>query len=50
MKQEQIKPINFSQLIKNSNTDEWYTPRESVEIIVPYLMWGGVQEDPMPLR
>lgn len=44
MKQEQIKPINFSQLIKNSNTDEWYTPRESVEIIVPYLMWGGYRK------
>lgn len=31
----------FSLQIKQSNTDEWYTPPEAVEIIVPYLtMWG----------
>lgn len=28
---------NFSTQIKQSNTDEWYTPPEAVEIIVPYL-------------
>ena len=29
--------MNFSQQIKQSNTDEWYTTRESVELIIPYL-------------
>ena len=33
--------MNFSQAIKQSNTDEWYTPREAVEIIVPYLEARG---------
>ena len=28
---------NFSMQIKKSNTDEWYTPEECVEYIVPYL-------------
>lgn len=28
---------NFSLAIKHSNTDEWYTPAEAVELIVPYL-------------
>ena len=28
---------NFSLAIKRSNTDEWYTPAEAVELIVPYL-------------
>lgn len=27
----------FSQLIKTSKTDEYYTPRYAVEIIVPFL-------------
>lgn len=31
----------FSLQIKQSNTDEWYTPPEAVEIIVPYLIMGG---------
>lgn len=30
--------MNFSTKIKQSNTDEWYTPIEAVEIIVPYLV------------
>ena len=33
--------MNFSTQIKQSNTDEWYTTRESVELIVPYLVRGG---------
>ena len=28
---------NFSLAIKHSNTDEWYTPAEAVELILPYL-------------
>ena len=33
--------MSFSDDIKKSNTDEWYTPKECVEIIVPYLHRGG---------
>ena len=33
--------MNFLTQIKQSNTDEWYTPPECVEIIVPYLRQGG---------
>lgn len=29
--------MNFSQQIMQSNTDEWHTPPECVEIIVPFL-------------
>lgn len=36
--------MNFSQQIKQSNTDEWYTTRENVEIIVPYLIRGGYKK------
>jgi len=36
--------MNFSQQIKQSNTDEWYTTRESVEIIAPYLERGGYKK------
>lgn len=32
---------NFSLDIKKSNTDEWYTPAEAVELIVPYLRRRG---------
>lgn len=35
---------NFSLAIKNSNTDEWYTPPEAVELIVPYIKRGGYQK------
>ena len=31
----------FSLIIKQSNTDEWYTPSEAVEMIVPFLNKGG---------
>ena len=33
--------MSFSDDIKKSATDEWYTPPECVEIIVPYLRRGG---------
>ena len=33
--------MNFSTQIKQSNTDEWYTPKESVDIIIPFLVGGG---------
>ena len=36
--------VKFSQAIKKSNTDEWYTPRENVKIIVPYLHRGGIRK------
>ncbi len=36
--------MNFSQQIKQSNTDEWYTPPHAVEIIVPYLQRGGYKK------
>lgn len=35
---------NFSQMIKKSNTDEWYTPVECVKIIVPYLQVRGYRK------
>ena len=35
--------MNFSQQIKKSNTDEWYTTESSVELIVPYLLKNGYQ-------
>lgn len=36
--------MTFSMEIKKSNTDEWYTPRECVELIVPYLLRGGTRK------
>ena len=36
--------MNFSQQIKQSNTDEWYTPPECVELIVPFLIGGGYKK------
>lgn len=36
--------MNFSQQIKRSNTDEWYTPAEAVELIVPYLNMEGYKK------
>ena len=33
--------MDFSQQIKKSNTDEWYTNRDSVEMIIPYLRDNG---------
>lgn len=35
---------NFSLAIKKSNTDEWYTTRDAVELIVPYLEGGGYRK------
>lgn len=36
--------MNFSTQIKQSNTDEWYTTKESVSLIVPYLIGGGYKK------
>ena len=35
---------NFSLQIKTSNTDEWFTPREAVELIVPHLQSNGYKK------
>ena len=32
----------FSEVLKRRNTDEWYTPVEPVEMIVPFLHRGGI--------
>ena len=37
--------MSFSEQIKHSNTDEWYTRAEDVEIVVPFLNRGGVSQD-----
>lgn len=36
--------MNFSTQIKQSNTDEWYTPKEAVRLITPYLSRGGYRK------
>ena len=36
--------MNFSTQIKQSNTDEWYTTKESVDMIIPYLVRGGYKK------
>ena len=36
--------VNFSLQIKQSATDEWFTPREAVELIVPYLLENGFKK------
>ena len=33
--------MNFSDSIKHSNTDEWYTPKEYVKAIIPFLQANG---------
>lgn len=33
--------MNFNQFVRSNPTDEWYTTREAVELIVPYLKLGG---------
>ena len=35
---------SFSQLIKKSNTDEWYTPQYAVNLIIPYLFKRGYKK------
>ncbi len=35
--------MNFNQFVRSNPTDEWYTTREAVELIVPYLKLGGVE-------
>ena len=34
----------FSEQIKHSNTDEWYTRKEDVEMIIPYLIKAGYRK------
>lgn len=41
--------MEFSQQIKQSKTDEWYTTEDSVDMITPYLV-RGVQKHPLPVR
>ena len=41
--------MGFSLDILKSNTDEWYTLKEDVELIVPFLHRGGVSKNPLPL-
>ena len=36
--------MNFSTAIKKSNTDEWFTTRQDVEKIVPFLLRGGYRK------
>ena len=38
------KTVTFSQMIKKSNTDEWYTTAENVEMIVPFLKNKGADQ------
>lgn len=44
IKEKNIRDMNFSQQIKKSNTDEWFTPKEAVKMIVPYLRERGYQK------
>lgn len=42
--------MNLSQAIKQSiNGDEYYTQQEAVNMIVPYILQGGVQESLVPV-
>lgn len=36
--------MSFSDDIKKSNTDEWYTPKENVKLIVPFLNMRGYKK------
>ena len=38
--------MSFSQQVKQSiNGDEYYTPQNAVDMIVPYILRGGVQNN-----
>lgn len=39
-----MSDLPFSLRNKTSNTDEWYTPREAVEIIEPFLRANGFKK------
>ena len=43
-KKEIMNNKSFSQLIKKSNTDEWYTPQYAVNLIIPYLFKRGYKK------
>lgn len=32
-----MRKMNFSEQIKHNNSDEWYTPEDSVRMIIPFL-------------
>ena len=36
--------MNFSEQIKHSNTDEWYTTEDSVRLIIPFLKSMGYRK------
>ena len=36
--------MNYSEQIKKSNTDEWYTTEDSVKLIIPYLVKRGYKK------
>lgn len=38
--------MSFSQQVKTSiNGDEYYTPQNAVDMIIPYIQRGGVQDN-----
>ena len=38
--------MSLSQAVKTSiNGDEYYTQENAVNMIVPYILWGGVQDN-----
>ena len=41
--------MSFIEQVRTSETDEWYTSEDTVEIIVPYLIRGGASQDIMPV-
>lgn len=42
---------DFSIQIKQSiNGDEYYTPENAVNMILPYIQGGGLQNDLVPVR
>ena len=43
-KEKAMNNKSFSQLIKKSNTDEWYTPQYAVNLIIPYLSKRGYKK------
>ena len=43
--------MSFSEQIKTSiNGDEYYTPQNAVDMIIPYIMRGGVQNNMVSIR
>ena len=43
--------MSFSEQIKTSiNGDEYYTPQNAVDMIIPYILRGGVQNNMVSIR